>query len=549
MRLAVYARYSDDKQSPHSIEDQVRLCREHAARTGLGEVVEVYADAAISGASLITRPEARRLLADARGGLFDAVLIESLDRISRDQEDIAGIKKRLAFADVTLIAVDDGTITELHVGFKGTMAALYLKDIAAKVRRGQAGRALAGSSPGGLSYGYRVVRRYDEKGEPVRGLREIDPGQAAIVNRIFTCYAAGDSPRAIAAALNHDGIPSPRGGEWGASTICGAKGRRSGILWNESYAGRLVYNRTRFVKDPDTGRRISRPNAEDRLVYGETPDLRIVGPELWEASHARHAARSGQPPHHLRAPRHVFSGLLQCALCGRPFAVCHGKRVGCTGHSERGTCVNNTTVSVAELEARVADGVQARLLSPQAMQAYVAEYHAERERLRAAERTEAEGRRRRLFKIETELDRLVDAIAQGLGKVDRVRDRILALERERAEVAAEAAGADDERIVSLHPRLMDRYKRRVGDLCAALAGDPERRREALAILRDFIDRIEIGPRPMPGAPVPIVAHGLLPRVLHYAARREQKANVGTVMLVAGGGYRRSRTRQTLRVDC
>src|SRR6185312_15779922 len=216
MRVAIYARYSDDKQSPHSIEDQVRLCREHVGRAGLGEVVEVYSDAAISGASLITRPGAKRLLSDARTGRFDAVLIESLDRISRDQEDIAAIKKRLAFADVALIAVDDGAITELHVGLKGTMAALYLKDVAAKTRRGQIGRAVAGFSPGGLSYGYRVVRRYDERGEPIRGMREIDPDQAAVIKRIYRRYLAGDTPRTIAAALNRDRVPGPRGGEWGA---------------------------------------------------------------------------------------------------------------------------------------------------------------------------------------------------------------------------------------------------------------------------------------------------------------------------------------------
>lgn len=341
MRVGIYARYSDDKQSPHSIDDQVRVCREHAARAGLGEVVAVYADAAISGAALVTRPEARRLLADARAGKFDAVLIESLDRISRDQEDIAAIKKRLAFADVALIAVDDGLITELHIGLKGTMSALYLKDVAAKVRRGQAGRALAGSSPGGLSYGYRVVRRYDEKGEPVRGLREIDPDQAAVVERIFAGYVAGETPRAIAAALNRDGIPSPRGGEWGASTIGGGKGRRTGILWNEAYLGRVVYNRTRFVKDPDTGKRLSRPNAADKVIAGEAPHLRIIADDVWAAAQSRHAALAHLMPHMRRKPRHAFSGLLRCSVCGSPFAVRHGDRVGCSGRHERGTCNNN----------------------------------------------------------------------------------------------------------------------------------------------------------------------------------------------------------------
>lgn len=77
MRVAIYARYSDDKQSPHSIDDQVRVCREHAARAVLGEIVAVYSDAAVSGAALVTRPEARRLLDDARLRRFDVATVKA----------------------------------------------------------------------------------------------------------------------------------------------------------------------------------------------------------------------------------------------------------------------------------------------------------------------------------------------------------------------------------------------------------------------------------------------------------------------------------------
>ena len=62
----------------------MRVCREYAEPLG-ARVVAVYADFAISGADLRNRPEANRLLADARRGLFDVVLAEALDRLSRDQ--------------------------------------------------------------------------------------------------------------------------------------------------------------------------------------------------------------------------------------------------------------------------------------------------------------------------------------------------------------------------------------------------------------------------------------------------------------------------------
>ena len=58
MRAVIYARYSSDAQREASIEDQVRLCRELAERQGW-EVVEVYADHALSGASAL-RPGYQR---------------------------------------------------------------------------------------------------------------------------------------------------------------------------------------------------------------------------------------------------------------------------------------------------------------------------------------------------------------------------------------------------------------------------------------------------------------------------------------------------------
>ena len=199
MRAVIYARFSSDQQHERSIDDQVRLCREHAEKLG-ATVTGVYADYAISGSSLKNRPEANRLLSDARAGAFETVIAEALDRLSRDQEDVAGIFKRMTFAGVRLFTLAEGEVSELHVGLKGTMNALFLRDLAAKVRRGARGRIEAGRSAGGLAYGYKVVRELDPKGEPVRGLRRIDEAEANVVRRIFRDYLAGMSARTIAGA-------------------------------------------------------------------------------------------------------------------------------------------------------------------------------------------------------------------------------------------------------------------------------------------------------------------------------------------------------------
>ena len=67
MRAVIYARYSSDLQSPASIEDQVRLCRERIEQEN-GTVVEIYADYSISGGNIRNRPRMQALLSAAKTG-------------------------------------------------------------------------------------------------------------------------------------------------------------------------------------------------------------------------------------------------------------------------------------------------------------------------------------------------------------------------------------------------------------------------------------------------------------------------------------------------
>ena len=127
----LYARYSSDQQREASIEDLVRVYREHAERERW-KIVATYKDSAISGDSVILRPGVQAVLADALCGKFNLVLAETLDRMSRDPADVATVFKHLRFAGVGIVTLAEGEISELHVGLKGTMNALFLKDLAAK---------------------------------------------------------------------------------------------------------------------------------------------------------------------------------------------------------------------------------------------------------------------------------------------------------------------------------------------------------------------------------------------------------------------------------
>src|SRR5690606_32564760 len=106
-RAATYARFSSDLQRDRSIDDQVALCRDYCARNGLN-VVRSFDDRARSGASILGRDGLMAMMDAARDGQFEVLVVEALDRVSRDQEDLAGIYTRLSFAGVEIRAVHDG---------------------------------------------------------------------------------------------------------------------------------------------------------------------------------------------------------------------------------------------------------------------------------------------------------------------------------------------------------------------------------------------------------------------------------------------------------
>jgi site-specific DNA recombinase len=285
MRWVHYGRFSTDLQSPTSVEDQQRVCRERCDREGC-TFVGAYEDRAMTGTTHL-RPGYQNLLHDARLGKFDVVVSEAIDRISRDQEHLAHFFKQLTFQAIKLFTLSEGWVGDIHIGLGGTIGALYVRQLAEKTHRGLRGRVDAGKSGGGLTYGYDVVRTPKADGTFEVGGRTINEGQAKVIVRIFEAYASGIPPRKIAWMLNDEGISGPRDKGWGASTINGNAERGVGILNNPLYVGKLVWNKLKYLKDPDTGKRRSRVNAKTDVIEKDVPELRIVADELWHSVKAR----------------------------------------------------------------------------------------------------------------------------------------------------------------------------------------------------------------------------------------------------------------------
>jgi DNA invertase Pin-like site-specific DNA recombinase len=496
-RAVIYARYSSDLQRDASIEDQIRLCRGQIDKEGW-QYIEAYTDRASSGASTL-RPAYQALLEDARRGGFDIVVAEALDRLSRDQEDVAGLLKRLRFASVRLVTVAEGEIGELHVGLKGTMNALFLKDLADKTRRGLEGRVREGRSGGGLCFGYDVVRELDGRGEPIHGGRRINEPEAAIVRRIFAEFAGGKSPRRIAVDLNRDGVPGPRGGEWDASTVNGNASRGTGILNNGLYIGRLVWNRLRYVKDPATGKRISRLNEPDRWIVQEVSELGIIAQDLWDRVKERQQGLKrntrpdldDKPFWERHRPRFLITGLAKCGACGSSYVKISANLFGCAAARNRGTCDNRLNIRLDTLEEMVLGGLRERLMAPELFKAFCEEFHREVNRQRADKNAAAETKRSELDKVERRIRRIVELITDDDAPVRALKQELVTLEARQDTLRHELANSTAPAPL-LHPTLAEVYRQQVEQLHGALQ-NPATRDEAFELVRSLIDEIRLVP--------------------------------------------------------
>lgn len=222
--------------------------------------------------------------------------------------------------------------------------------------------------------------------------------------------------------MNEEGVSAPSVKTWTASTIHGNWRRGTGILNNELYIGRLVWNRQRFVKDPDTGRRQAKPNPESARIVREVPELRIIAQDLWEAVKTRQKAlhlpgrritkRNALNERH--RPRYLLSGLLTCGVCGGGYALVNQERYGCANRRNRGTCTNSRLVRRTAIEQRVLVGLKEKLMAPALVAAFIREFHAEWNRRVQESARRKDDHRLELVEVERKLAAILTAVESGV---------------------------------------------------------------------------------------------------------------------------------------
>jgi DNA invertase Pin-like site-specific DNA recombinase len=491
MKAAIYARFSTDLQRKESIEDQFRVCERLAERHSF-QVVARFSDEAISGGTS-QRPGYQDMLKAARRGDFNVIMAEDTSRLWRNNAEQAPRLAELSDLGIQVVAHDLDTrheSAEIMGAINGAMNSNYRKEIGRRTRRGLEGKARAGKSAGGKSYGY--ISATDAGKEQ----RVVDPAQAECVKRIFEMYAAGSSAKTIAATLNSEKVPSPgsmwartsrRLGGWLCSAIAGDPVRGTGILNNASYRGVVIWGRSHWIRsaaDSKNRRAVANPRSE--WIEHRDESLRVVSDELWQRVKDRQRQRAHTIGARVKAglskkeaatgrqPRYVFSGWLTCSECGSRFTMINARSYGCSSYINGRACSNSRLVRRDLVEDRMLAHIRGALADDEMLD----EVERRLRKVLAAGRKARPDSRARIAELRTQVENLVNAIAAGgmrssaaLGrKLTEVEDELSRLE---------AAPAAKSAVVPLVTNVKARAKAIIKSLPKLLDTDPERARAAL----------------------------------------------------------------------
>ena len=523
-RAAIYCRVSTARQNADdkvSMEDQEERCRAVCQSKGW-EIVHVY-DEGDASAGTAQRGEFQRMLADAKTGQFDVVVVREVSRLSRVAQARHAIEDLMVNWGVSVCNARTGMVYSETEGLgasviwmiESRMAEGEWAERSFRTSMGKNRRAARGQMPSAKApYGYHWQE----------GTLAVDPDRAAIVQRIFERLALGLSTPAVAAELNAIGIPSPGGSElgWCSQTVYKIATRRAYIgegSYGVNHWRRLNSERERQewaqayldqhgIRPPRIPQKILVPGAE--VFNVSTPS--IVDSALFERVGAllprtRKSARTVQ-----RRPA-LLVGLLRCGECGRPmqpyWSQGRGGKVSyfyrCASHirdtarvpcraTDRAAGIH-ANVPAEEIEAAVW-GVLDRLLSD--INALTAAIGAQRETdavMAPALDERIEVHEKRLAKAELALTRSrrlylegdIDEATYRTDKTDYARQiAMLADELERmhaAEARREQQRASQAQVLEI--------SRRWAEICGKLT--PGERRELLvALLSDVtITRLDV----------------------------------------------------------
>ena len=447
LRIAIYARVSTEEQREgQTIDSQVaeleRFCREK-----VWLITGIYKDEGWSG-GVMERPELDRLRDDAQKAVFDAVLINDVDRLARDVTHLGVIKRDLERKGIQVmfrkLPTETSPTYNLMVNILGSFAEFEREMISDRTRRGrrhkvEVRKLYLGSN---TSYGYRYTPK--DRATGAEGVLEIVPDEAAAVRQMFEWVDdEGLSARRVMMRLDELKIQPRKGASaWAKSSVLR-------ILRNEMYAGTWYYNKFQCceprnrITSPRYRKRskcsVRRRPASEWLPLVLPESLRIVPRERWlrvQQQLARNYAFSSRNEKHA----YLLKGLIRCGGCGAGYVgdPCHGRFFyRCLARCKQVPCISESKLNdvVKHAIGRIMTNPDV-ILEP-LRRLDCAEATEAKMQVGAAERIERNAQR-----MSAEEQRLLDGYRTGLispaqlgQQLERLRAGRAALDLERAALA------------------------------------------------------------------------------------------------------------------
>ena len=188
------------------------------------------------------------------------------------------------------------------------------------------------------------------------------------------------------------------------------------------YNAEYIWDRSKWIKDPSTGKRKRIENPESEWIINQIEHLRIVPADLWQTVQHRlqdvrnRTAMARQTQHRNarigRGPKYLLSGILVCGTCGGNYVMVNRNYYGCAAHKDRGNsvCTNHHMVARPLAERKLLAGIRQELLSEENYRIFEKEVR----QLLKQQQPDKAGKQREAAQAKRERDNIIDAIRQGI---------------------------------------------------------------------------------------------------------------------------------------